>query len=87
MAYNGFEIAMLLLGRADSLLVTKWDEDVPTRVLVDGGRKGHAASIRAFLEAHGATWIDHVVCTHHDDDHADGLVELIKDDDIQFGKA
>lgn len=86
MAHNGFEIAMLSLGRADSLLATKWVEGVPTRVLIDGGRKGHAATIRAFLQAHGVTSIDHVVCTHHDDDHAGGLVELIRGDDIQFGK-
>jgi hypothetical protein len=87
LAHNGFEIAMLSLGRADSLLVTRWDEGLPTRVLVDGGRRGHAETIRAFLEAHEITRIDHVVCTHYDDDHAGGLVELIKDDSIQFGKA
>ena len=87
MAYDGFEIAMLSLGRADSLLVTRWEEGTPTRVLVDGGRKGHAAIIREFLNSHGVTDIDHVVCTHHDTDHASGLVELIKDDTIQIGKA
>jgi beta-lactamase superfamily II metal-dependent hydrolase len=86
-AYDGFEIAMLSLGRADSLLITRWSEEGPVRVLVDGGRKTHASIIRAFLEARGATWIDHVVCTHHDTDHASGLVELIKDGEIQFGKA
>lgn len=87
MAHNGFEIAMLSLGRADSLLVTRWEEGLPTRVLVDGGRRGHADTVRAFLEAHEVARIDHVVCTHYDDDHVGGLVELIKDDSIQFGKA
>lgn len=87
MAYNGFEIAMLSLGRADSLLVTKWEGGSPTRVLVDGGRRGHAEIVRAFLEAHEVARIDHVVCTHYDDDHAGGLVELIKDESIQFGRA
>lgn len=85
-AYNGFEIAMLSLGRADSLLVTRWEEGRPTRVLVDGGRSGHVDTVRAFLEAHEVARIDHVACTHYDDDHAGGLVELIKDDDIQFGR-
>lgn len=87
MAYNGFEIAMLSLGRADCLLVTNWVDGVPMRVLIDGGRKGHTTTVKTFLQAHGATSIDHVICTHHDDDHAGGLVELIKDDDLQFGKA
>ncbi len=87
MAYNGFEIAMLSLGGADSLLITRWANSVPTRVLLDGGKKGHAPKIKAFLAARGATRIDHVVCTHHDGDHAGGLVELIKDEGLQFGKA
>lgn len=87
MAYNGFQIAMLSLGRADSSLVTRWQEGRPTRVFVDGGRKGHADTVRAFLEAHEVARIDHVVCTHYDDDHAGGLVELIKDESIQFGRA
>ncbi len=87
MAHNGFEIAMLSLGRADSLLVTRWDEWGPTRVLVDGGRRGHADTVRAFLEEHEVARIHHVVCTHYDDDHAGGLVELIKDESLRFGKA
>ena len=42
--FNGFEIDMLSLGDADSILVTQWRPDrlLPIRVLIDGGNTGSA---------------------------------------------
>jgi beta-lactamase superfamily II metal-dependent hydrolase len=85
--YDGLEIDMLYVGRADCILVTKWYGSWATRVLIDGGNKGSVDEIRDFLVRRGATYIDHVVCSHPHDDHASGLVELVKDEDLHFGKA
>lgn len=87
--YDGLEIEMLCVGKADCLLLTKWDQSSPspTRVLIDGGKKGSVKRVRSFLVGRGATYIDHVVCSHPHGDHAGGLVELVKDEDLRFGKA
>lgn len=65
--FNGFEIDMLSLGDADSILVTQWRPDrlLPIRVLIDGGNTGSADSILAFLWSRGirlgtsTTWCVH----------------------------
>jgi len=87
--YDGLEIEMLSVGKADSLLVTKWDRSSlkPTRVLIDGGKRGSVGRVRSFLVRRGATYIDHVICSHPHGDHAGGLVELVADERLQFGKA
>jgi beta-lactamase superfamily II metal-dependent hydrolase len=85
--YDGIEIDMLYVGRADCVLVTKWYGPWATRVLIDGGNKGSAEKVRTFLLGRGATYIDHLVCSHPHDDHAGGLVELVGHEDLHFGKA
>lgn len=74
---------MLSVGDADALLVTRWVGGLPTRVLIDGGNAGTVDTVRAFLVNRGIKVINHVVCSHPHDDHAAGLVELLKDK--QFG--
>lgn len=83
MSYNGFEMDMLNVGDADALLITHWENGLPTRVLIDGGNAGSVDAVRAFLVAREIRVIHHVVCSHPHDDHAAGLVELLKD--RQFG--
>jgi beta-lactamase superfamily II metal-dependent hydrolase len=87
MAYNGMEIDMLAVGDADCILVTRWVDGVATRILVDGGKRAHANLIRSFLHARDITFIDHVVNTHLDADHAGGLIELVSDDSIEWRHA
>jgi beta-lactamase superfamily II metal-dependent hydrolase len=87
MNYNGFEIDMLSVGDADCILVTEWADSIPTRVLIDGGNTQSAKTLKAFLGAHEVGYLDHVVCTHPHDDHACGLVELVKDETIGIGTA
>lgn len=87
MAYDGLEIDMLSVGRADCLLVTKWHNSRATRVLIDGGYAKNAVTVKAFLAERGVSWVDHLVCTHPDSDHAGGLVRLVEDEDLGFGKA
>jgi len=87
MSWNGLEIEMLSLGDADSIVVTRWLNDVPTRVLIDGGNKSDAKTVRGFLEDRGIEFVDHVVCSHPHDDHSGGLSELVEDTTLDFGKA
>src|SRR6266404_4080388 len=85
--YNGLEIDMLNVGKADCILVSRWSNGRVARVLIDGGEKHHATQVKRFLSRRGALDIDHVVCSHLHTDHAAGLIELIKDEDLDFGCA
>jgi len=87
MSYDGFEIDMLNLGDADSILVTRWTNNVPSRVLIDGGNVSDSAKVISFLKARGATYLDHIVCSHPHDDHAAGLVGVVQSKDVTFGSA
>ena len=84
--YNGLEVDMLSVGDADSTLVTRWTNGVPTRVLIDGGNKSSASTLKLFLLRRRIRYVDHViVCTHPHDDHAAGLIELVTDKRFDFG--
>jgi beta-lactamase superfamily II metal-dependent hydrolase len=87
MSYNGLEIDMLSLGDADSILVTLWTYDTPIRVLIDGGNNSSYEAVSTFLLNRQIGYIDQLVCSHPHEDHAGGLVELLKDKRFQFGKA
>lgn len=86
MSYDGLEIDMLSLGDADSIIITRWNSGTPERILIDGGWSSSVAIVRSFLRKHGITTLDHVVCSHPHDDHAGGLVELLKDKTLTFGR-
>jgi beta-lactamase superfamily II metal-dependent hydrolase len=85
-AYNGIEVDMLSLGDADSILVTRWENGVASRVLIDGGNRGDTPKVKRFLYAHGAMYLDHIVCTHPHADHAGGLLDLVRDKRFDFGQ-
>lgn len=85
--YNGLEIDMLNLGDADSILVTNWVNNTPSRILVDGGRKKDAETVQAFLDSMGIKHLEHLVCSHIHDDHARGLVELVNNRKFSIGQA
>lgn len=87
MILTGLEIEMLPLGNADCILVTGWEGNFPTRVLIDGGNKGDFDKVRSFLDNSGISHIDHVVCSHPHDDHAGGLLEIAQDRSLTIGKA
>jgi beta-lactamase superfamily II metal-dependent hydrolase len=84
--FNGIEIDMLSLGDADCILVSFWSGFIVNRVLIDGGNKGDAPIIREFLRSQQITDIDHVLSTHLHDDHSGGLIELLADPTLNFGK-
>jgi beta-lactamase superfamily II metal-dependent hydrolase len=87
---TGFEIDMLSVGDADCILATGWSSDrqrPARRVLIDGGNKGAFDTVRTFLHNRNVSYLDAVVCTHPHDDHAAGLLELVKDETIGIGAA
>jgi beta-lactamase superfamily II metal-dependent hydrolase len=83
---NGIEIDMLSLGDADCILVSFWNGLSVYRVLIDGGNKGDAPAVRAFLRGLKIETIDDVLSTHLHDDHSGGLIELLADKTLTFGK-
>jgi|SRR5579883_1160123 len=85
--FDGLEVDMLSLGDADSILVTRWDGNKASRVLIDGGNKGDASIVRSFLRGLNITHLNAVVCTHPHDDHAAGLIELVRDESLTIGTA
>jgi beta-lactamase superfamily II metal-dependent hydrolase len=82
--YDGIEIDMLSLGDADSILVTQWTTAGPLRVLIDGGCASDAEVVIEFLRPLNATGLYAVVCTHPHNDHASGLIKLVKQKSISF---
>lgn len=76
--WNGLEIEMLSVGDADSILVTRWINNKPWYVLVDGGKPVDANAIIEFLQFRQATDLFAVVCSHLHKDHAGGLISIIR---------
>jgi hypothetical protein len=89
MGFHGFEVDMLSVGNADCILATRHDGPSNTWhcVLIDGGNKGGAEILKAHLAQRKITTINSVVCTHPHDDHAAGLLELLKDKTIAIESA
>lgn len=92
MSYNGFEIFYQNLGNADSIYIRYWENSIPTNILIDGGRKAHVDQVEKFLQERSedstecTSTIDHLVCSHSDDDHAGGLVPLVENRKFPIGK-
>lgn len=82
MSDTGIEIDMLSLGDADSILVTKWTGDDAQRVLIDGGNADSSEVVQSFLKDRGIRHIENVVCSHPHNDHAAGLIPLLRDSGI-----
>jgi beta-lactamase superfamily II metal-dependent hydrolase len=88
LTYDGLEIDMLNVGCADAILITRWTNGVASRVLVDGGnKKDYDDTVKPFLKGLSINHLDAIVCSHPHDDHAAGLLELIKARDFSIGAA
>lgn len=69
--YSGsvFQIHYIDVGQADAALVVCDDH----AMLIDGGNREDSSLIYSYLEQHGITHLDYIVCTHAHEDHAGGL--------------
>jgi beta-lactamase superfamily II metal-dependent hydrolase len=82
--FDGIEVDVLSLGDADCVIVTKWNEGSPFRILIDGGCGQDAGAILDFLRHWGYTYFWAIVCTHLHNDHASGLIKLVRSSAITF---
>jgi len=82
--YDGVEYDMLSLGDADCILVSTWNGQTVSRVLIDGGNKGDAEKVRSFLREMSIPRLDAVLSTHGHDDHSGGLIALLADRTLQI---
>lgn len=82
--FNGIEVDVLSLGDADCVIVTKWYEDLPSRILIDGGCGNDAGVILDFLLKRGYTYFWAILCSHLHNDHASGLIKLVRSSAIAF---
>jgi beta-lactamase superfamily II metal-dependent hydrolase len=86
MPKDALEVHFLNVGDADCILVTRWECDKAWRLLIDGGDRGTVDKVKGKLKELDATDLDAVLCSHLDDDHAAGLVEIVADDDFTIGR-
>jgi beta-lactamase superfamily II metal-dependent hydrolase len=82
--FNGIEVDVLSLGDADCVIVTKWYEGLPYRILIDGGCGKDASVILEFLTNLGYTYFWAILCSHLHNDHASGLITLVRSSAIAF---
>ena len=84
---NGIEVDMLSLGDADCIVVTKYENSVPHRIIIDGGSGSSAEVILEFLFERDWTEFWAAVCTHPHNDHAAGLIKIVKNPRIKIQTA
>jgi hypothetical protein len=82
--FNGIEVDVLSLGDADCVIVTRWYEGSPYRILIDGGCGKDAGVILDFLRSRGYTYFWAILCSHLHNDHASGLIKLVRSSAITF---
>jgi beta-lactamase superfamily II metal-dependent hydrolase len=84
--FDGIEVDVLSLGDADCVVVTKWSDKGPLRILIDGGCGKDAGVILDFLRQMGYSYFWAVLCTHLHNDHASGLIKLVRSSGVAFSK-
>ena len=85
--HDGIEIDMLSLGDADSIIVTKYENGKPHRILIDGGKTSDAEVVLDFMLRRKATEYWATICTHTHNDHARGLIKIAQDKRISIQNA
>lgn len=85
---SGMEICMLDVGQGDCLF---WELPDGTTFLSDGGSTSVSDvgnyRIVPFLKARGVHKIDYLLISHMDQDHINGIKEVLEDGSIQVGQA
>lgn len=70
----------LPVGQGDAFMLERDGK----RILVDGGKS--STKLMGLLAAEAVEHIDIVVCTHNDQDHAEGLAGLLENDVFSIGE-
>src|SRR5260370_37264451 len=82
--FDGIEADVLSLGDADCVVVTKWFYKGPLRILIDGGCGKDAGVILDFLRQMGYSDFSAILCTDLHNDHAMGLIKLVRSSAVAF---
>jgi beta-lactamase superfamily II metal-dependent hydrolase len=82
--FDGLEIDVLSVGDADCIVVTQWTPFGPQRILIDGGTGDDAEQILDFFRRRNFANFWAVICSHHHNDHARGLIKLIQDRSLTY---
>jgi beta-lactamase superfamily II metal-dependent hydrolase len=85
--FNGIEVDVISLGDADSIVVTQWASDFAHRILIDGGSGAHAEIVANFLLSRNYRHFWAAVCTHGHNDHARGLIKIVRNPAFIFHNA
>lgn len=81
-----FTVTMLPARYGDSLWICYGNLADRHNILIDGGTRGTATSIRSLLNTLPRTqrFIELLVVTHLDRDHIEGILALLKDEELNF---
>lgn len=85
----GINIYMVNVGDGDAIILTLKRRQKKAVVLIDGGNKRYTKKVRESLEniltREGKKAPDLIVCTHYDQDHICGIIQIVKEyqDDIK----
>jgi beta-lactamase superfamily II metal-dependent hydrolase len=79
------EIHIIDVGQGDSSLIIATDtkQNLHRTMLIDGGRRNRAPDVHDYVQRHLKRLgipLDHVVVSHFDQDHSDGIVGLLEAD-------
>lgn len=75
-----FSVEMLPAREGDCLWISYGDPEDPSHVLIDGGRKATARTVRAKIESlpPDRRHIELIVVTHVDRDHIEGMLDILE---------
>lgn len=79
-AGDDMRVHFIDVGQGDSILIESPND---AYMLIDGGDKGSGDEVVAYLDAQGIDTLDYVVATHPDADHIGGLIDVLKEKEIE----
>jgi competence protein ComEC len=77
---DSLQVAYIDVGQGDSILIK---DQQGFNALIDGGKSSAGPTVVAYLKKQGVTSLDVMVATHADADHIGGLIDVLRDADIQ----
>jgi competence protein ComEC len=77
---DSLQVAYIDVGQGDSILIK---DQQGFNALIDGGRSSAGPTVVAYLKGQGVSSLDVMVATHADADHIGGLINVLRDADIQ----
>jgi competence protein ComEC len=77
---DSLQVAYINVGQGDSILIK---DQQGFNALIDGGKSSAGPTVVAYLKQQGVSSLDVMVATHADADHIGGLINVLRDANIQ----